>query len=78
MIPVLAKETSEQVNVGDTWSCLSITGEARDTGDVELVHVDFNSNIATVRHNGQVVKGPLMIRTDHPEYMGEEVAVLFV
>lgn len=78
MIPVIARNSAEQLKVGDTWSCLEISGDAQDAGDVELVHVDFNAEIATVRHKGQIVKGPIMIRTDHPEHLGKEVAVLFV
>ena len=78
MIPVLAKESSEEVHVGDSWSCLPISGAAVESGEVELVHVDFNANVATVRHLGQIVRGPMMIRSDHPEHLGREVAVLFV
>lgn len=78
MIPIIAKNSDEEVQVGDRWNCLSISGEAVDSGDVELIHVDVNANVATVRHNGLVVKGPLMIRTDHPGHLGKEVAVLFV
>ncbi len=75
---MIAKESAEEVQVGDTWSCLSISDEAVDAGDVELVHVDFIANIATVCHDGQIVKGPIMIRTDHPAHFGKEVAVLFI
>lgn len=78
MIPVIAKETSDEVQVGDTWTCVEISGVAVDAGDVELIRVDFSANIATVRYKGVVASGPMMIRTDHPNYMGKEVAVLFV
>lgn len=78
MIPVITKESAEEVEVGNTWTCVEISGVAVDAGDVELIHVDFAANIATIRHRGVIARGPMMIRTDHPNYMGKEVAVLFV
>jgi hypothetical protein len=78
MIPVLTKYASEEVHVGDKWSCIEISDAAVDAGDVELIRVDFAANVATVRYKGSVASGPMMIRTDHPNYMGKEVAVLFI
>lgn len=78
MIPVVNKCSADIVSVGDTWTCIEISDDATDAGDVELVHVDFNANVATVRYKGNIHRGPMMIRSDHPSYMGREVAVLFV
>ena len=78
MIPVVTKANAEEVKVGDTWTCVDISSEAVDSGDVELVRVDFAAEVATIRYLGKIMAGPIMIRTDHPNHMGKEVAVLFV
>jgi hypothetical protein len=79
-IPILivTKESAEEVEVGSSWTCVEISGVAVDAGDVELIRVDFAANMAWVRYKGVMAAGPMMIRTDHPNYMGQEVAVLFV
>ena len=75
---IMLHKEDKEVQVGDDWSCIELTSEAVYSGDVELVHVDFAANVATVRHKGLITRGPMMIRSDHPNYMGKEVAVLFV
>lgn len=66
---MLNKEDKE-VQVVDAWTCAELTAEAIDAGDIEPIHVDFATNVATVRRGGHVTRGPMM--------MSKEVAVLFV
>lgn len=78
MIPVVTKESAKQVQVGDAWACIELNSDAKDAPKVELVRVDFSAEVATIRYLGRIMSGPLMIRSDHPDFMGQEVAVLFV
>lgn len=75
---IVTKESNEEVQVGDTWTCIDISADAVDAGDVELVRVDFVAEVATIRYQGHLMTGPLVIRTDIPGHMGKEVAMLFV
>ena len=75
---IMLNKEEKEVQVGDAWTCIELAPDSADADDVELIHVDFAANVATVRYNGNITRGPMMIRSDHPNYMGKEVAVLFV
>ena len=68
----------------DAWSCIEISGvdtedeRFRDGSEVEVISVDWDQEIATVKYQGTTIRGPIMRRTDHPGHMGKEVAVLLV
>ena len=79
MLRIVRTENDAEVQVGDKFTCLRLANDEQDDdGTVELVSIDPDGECAIVRHKGVLVKGPLHVITDHPKWLGETVALLFV
>lgn len=89
MIEVVEMSSSSLALVAgpnETWSCIEIAGvdtederfRAAATSEVEVISVDWDQEMATVKYRGTTIRGPIMRKTDHPGHVGKEVAVLFV
>ncbi len=85
-IPIIRTRDGSRVNVGDTWDTgdtVDMDGNVVESAKpVELLKVEIPPTgegyigTATVRIDGTIVEGRLMIRDTHPAFPGRRIAFL--